>query len=144
MDEVGISISYNVMVYMITMENGHDMPTGEDYAKSKERALSVRSIQGTNLIHNVEYLAHLWNSHLEGNDIYPKKLIEAYHTLSHCEPMQKTSMPLDEGKGVSFATQGQGMSREKNQEASGSHKSHIKCLNCELCGHYANQCDKAP
>ena len=144
MDEVGITISDNATAYTIAMEEGHDMPMGEDYAKAKDRALAVRFIQGANPTHNAEYHAHLQNSQLEGNDIYPKTLIKAYHTLSSCEPMRGTSMPLDGGKGVSFATQGQGESGEKNQDGPRGHKSHIKCFNCGVFRHYANQCDKAP
>ena len=46
MDEVGITISDDATAYTIAMEEGHDMPTGEDYAKAKDCALAVHFIQG--------------------------------------------------------------------------------------------------
>ena len=77
-----IIISDDATTYTIVMEEGHDMPMGEDYAKAKDRALAVCFIQGANPTHNAEYLAHLQNSHLEGNDIYLKTLIpKACHSL---------------------------------------------------------------
>ena len=141
MDEVGISISNNATVYTIAQENDYDIPTGEDYAKAKERVLAMRFMQGANPNYNLEYLAHLCNSHLEGTDLYPKTLMEAYHTMSHHEPSKGTSMSLGGGEGVSFAMRGQESSDDNNQ---GNRKSHIKCFNCGVEGHYASQCNKLP
>lgn len=142
MDEVRINIIDDATVQAVAEENGHDIPNAEDFAEAKEMALAVRFIQGANPAHTAEYLAHLSNSHLEGNDLYPKTLIEAYHTLSRREPSHGASMPLDGGEGVSFATKGQ-EEGNKNQEAGGNRKN-IKCFNCGVLGHYANQCDKPP
>ena len=50
-------------------------------------------------------------------------------------------MSLGGGEGVSFATRGQGSSDDNNQ---GNRKRHIKCFNCGVEGHYANQCNKPP
>ena len=95
----------------------------------------MRFLQGANPNYNAEYLAHLRNSHLEGTDLYPKTLIEAYHTMSCCEPLRGTSMSLGSSEGVSFAMRGQGSSDDHNQ---GNRKSHIKCFNCGVKGHYTN------
>ena len=76
MDEVGISISDNATAYTMAQENDHDILTEEDYAKAKERALAMQFMQGANPNYNLEYLAHLRNSHLEGTDLYPKTLME--------------------------------------------------------------------
>ena len=44
MDEVRISISDDATAYTIAQENDHDIPTGEDNAKAKERALAMQFI----------------------------------------------------------------------------------------------------
>ena len=41
MDKVRISISDDATAYTMAQENDHDIPTGEDYAKAKERALAM-------------------------------------------------------------------------------------------------------
>ena len=126
MDEVRISISDNVLVYTIAQENDHDILTEEDYVKAKEQALALYFIQGANPNYNAEYLVHLHSSHLEGNDICLKTLMEAYHTMSWCESSRGTLLPLDSKEGVSFSTRGQQTLEDKNQDSSGNCKSHIK------------------
>jgi len=95
--EVGISIFDEATAESITRENNRAKPNVKDYAEARERALTIQFLQGANPSHSAEYIAHLRNSHLEGNDLYPKNLTEAYHTLSCREPSPGGSATLDGG-----------------------------------------------
>ena len=87
-------------------------------------------ILGAHPRYSGKYLMHLHNSRLEGNDFYPMTIAEAYNTLSR-RSTRKT-VGLDSGEGVAFINNGQGNRNRKN----------IKCFNCGIEGHYANQCTK--
>jgi len=133
LDEVGISIFDESTAESIARENNRAKPNVKDYAEARERALAIRFLQGANPSRSVEYISHLRNSHLEGNDLYPKTLTEAYHTLSCREPSRGGSATLEGGEGVLFVNHGHSNDQKKKN---------IKCFNCGVKGHYANQCDK--
>jgi len=95
MDKVGISISDEAMAAAITRDNNHVKPNANDH------------LLGANPSHSAEYLAHLQNSHLEGNDLYHKTLTEANHALSRCEQLCGSTTMLDGGKGILFVNNGQ-------------------------------------
>ena len=98
---------------------------------AREQALAINFIKGVHPKYNNEYLVHLRNCKLQGNDYYPKMLAEAYNTLSRLG-VHGTAMSagLDGDEGVAFVNQGQ----------DGKSKKKIKCFNCRKEGHYANQC----
>ena len=93
--------------------------------------LAINFIKGAHPKYKNEYLVHLCNCKLQGNDYYPKMLAEAYNTLSRWG-VHGTAMSsgLDGGKGVAFVSKGQDAKSKKK----------IKCFNCGKEGHYANQC----
>ena len=87
-------------------------------------------ILGAHPRYSGKYWMHLRNSCLEGNGFYPTTIAEAYNTLS-CRSTRKT-VGLDGGEGAAFVNNGQGNGIQKT----------IKCFNCGIEGHYANQCMK--
>ena len=85
-------------------------------------------ILGAHPRYSGEYLMHLRNSRLEGNNFYPTTIAEAYNTL--LRRSTRKTVGLDGGEGVAFVNSG-------NQN-----RKNIKCFNCGVEGHYANQCMK--
>ena len=144
LEEAGGNITNDALAKEVAKENKRkwNEPTEEDWAKARERILAIRFILGANARHSAEYLAHLKNSFLEGNNNYPKMLSKAYNILSRWEPASGTSSVLDGGEGVSFVNSGSNQTQQQRNNGSIARKQ-VKCFNCRTEGHYANQCDKA-
>jgi hypothetical protein len=115
MDEVGVSIADDSLVNAIAAANQHEEPTDEDKDAAREQALVVRFIRGTNA-HHASYLRHLRNSYLDGYDVYPSTLHDAYNVLQRREP--ESSSAVVENDGVAFATNGQ------------QGRNRVTCFNC--------------
>ena len=85
LQEVGITMSNDAIAFKIASKKSHEIAKPEDYTKACKWATAICFIQGVNPRYSAQYLMHLRNIHLEGNDYYPWTLTEAYHTLSHHE-----------------------------------------------------------
>ena len=86
-------------------------------------ALTIQFIKGTNASHK-PYLSHLRKSYLDGLDMYPNTVQEAYNILQRCEELHNT--PTVEGDGIAFTQKG------------GRDMSTVTCYSCHQTGHYAN------
>lgn len=73
--EVGIMICDNAMALKVMAEKSHKNQTHGDFAEAWERALAIWFIEGMNPSHIEEYITHLHNCHLIGNDFYSMMLI---------------------------------------------------------------------
>jgi hypothetical protein len=86
LDEVGVSIADEALIKKIAETNGNVDPNGDavptdtDQALACKLSLALQFIRGANGNYK-SYLTHLRNSHLDGNDYYPKTLHEAYNIL---------------------------------------------------------------
>ncbi len=95
LDEVGISIADEALVNDIAVRNSNIGPDGKaipddaDCASCREMSLAIRFIRGVNSNYK-SYLTHLCNSYLDGNDVYPTTLHEAYNILQQRETTQAT------------------------------------------------------
>jgi hypothetical protein len=84
LDEVGVSIADEALVNQVTVMNGNIRSGGEgnpddaNQASTRELSLAMRFIRRTNSNYK-SYLTHLRNSYLDGNNIYPMTLHEAYN-----------------------------------------------------------------
>jgi hypothetical protein len=80
LDEVGVNIADDSLINTITAANGHDKPTEEDLVEAREQALAICFIRGANDTYT-SYRAHLRNSFLDENDLYPSTLHQAYNIM---------------------------------------------------------------
>ena len=123
LDEVGVTIANIALLQHVAQQHGRDEPVAADHEEAKQIALSIQFIKGTNASHK-PYLTHLRNSYLDGLDVYPNAVQEAYNILQRREEIHGTS-PVD-GDGVAFTQQ------------SGRDPSTVTCYSCQQTGHYAN------
>ena len=100
MDEVGVTIPDTALIQHVPEQHGRGVPTVADQAEAKEIALAIQFIKGTNASHK-PYLSHLRNSYLDGLDIYPNTVQEAYNILQRRE--ETHNVPTVEGDWIAFA-----------------------------------------
>ena len=80
LDEVGVTITDTALVQHITEQHGRGVPITADHEEAKKMVLTNQFIKGTNASHK-PYLSHLCSSYLDGLDVYPKTVQEAYNIL---------------------------------------------------------------
>ena len=80
LDEVGVSITDTALIQQVVEQHGRGVPTAADQEEAKQIALVIQFIKGTNANHKL-YLSHLRNSYLDGLDVYPNMVQEAYNIL---------------------------------------------------------------
>jgi hypothetical protein len=124
--EIGVSIVPSTVVDFLANKNGrHAAATDADVTEAKGRCLAICFLQSVNN-NNSPYLDHLRNSFLDGQEIFPLTLHQAYDVL------QRRSMGAlhnQLGDGVAFA----------QKSVIVRSKSHITCFHCGRRGHYANE-----
>ena len=123
LDEVGVSIADTALIQQVAEQHGRGAPMAADQKEAKQIALAIQFIKGTNANHN-PYLSHLRNSHLDGLDVYPSTVQEAYNILQ-CRK-ETHNVPSLEDDGVTFA------------QRNGWDMSTVTCNSCQQKGHYAN------
>ena len=80
LNEVGVTIPDTALIQHVAEEHGRGEPIAADHEEAKQIALMIQFIKGTNASHK-PYLSHLWNSYLDGLDVYPNTVQEAYNIL---------------------------------------------------------------
>ena len=77
----GTSVIFPVSHSIITLEqHGRGVLIAADHEEAKQIALTIQFIKETNASHK-PYLSHLCKSYLDGLDVYPNTVQEAYNTL---------------------------------------------------------------
>ena len=87
------------LVQHVAQQHRRDEPVAADHEEAKQIVLSIQFIKGTNTSHK-PYLTHLHNSYLDGLDVNPNTVQEAYNILQRREEIHGMS-PVD-GDGVAF------------------------------------------
>ena len=100
LDEVSVTIPDTALIQHVTEQHGRGVPIAVDHEEAKQMALTIQFIEGTNASHK-PYLSHLCNSYLDGLDVYPNTVQEAYIILRRHEEVH--NIPTLEGAGVAFA-----------------------------------------
>ena len=126
MDEVGVTIPDSALIQHVAEQHGRGVATAADRAEAKQIALAIQFIKGTNANHK-PYLTHLRNSYLDGLDVYPNTVQEAYNILQRREEVH--NIPTVENDGVAFA------------QREGRDMSTVTCYSCHQKGHYTNSPD---
>ena len=80
LEEVGVTVADTALVQHVAQQHGRDEPVAADHEEAKQIVLSIQFIKGTNASHR-PYLTHLRNSYLDGLDVYPNTVQEAYNIL---------------------------------------------------------------
>ena len=123
LDEVGVTIPDTALIQQVVEQHGRGIPTAADQAEAKQIVLAIQFIKGTSASHR-PYLSHLRNSYLDGLDVYPNTVQEAYNILQHRE--ETHNVLTMEGDGVAF------------MQRNGRDMSTVTCYSCQETGHYAN------
>ena len=100
LDEVGVTIPDTALIQHIVEQHGRGVPIAANHEEAKQMALTIPFIEMTNASHK-PYLSHLCNSYLDGLDVYPNTVQEAYNILQQCEEVH--NIPMLEGDRVAFA-----------------------------------------
>ena len=100
LDEVGVTITDTALMQHVAEQHGRGVPIAADHEEAKQMALTIQFIKGTNTSHK-PYLSHLCNSYLDGLDVYPNTVQEAYNILQQCEKVH--NIPTLEGDGIVLA-----------------------------------------
>jgi hypothetical protein len=136
MEEVGITVEDQGLVNAIAEAAGRgNAPIAADRNQARQHSLVIRFIRGTNKQH-AEYLTHLRNSFLDGQNFYLATVEEAFSILQQCE----RNMPHIncENNGMSFVNAGIDEQGKKNSDE--PPKQQVTCFNCGKQGHFANKC----
>ena len=123
LDEVGVTIPDSALIQQVVEQHGRGVPMAADREEAKQIALAIQFIKGTNTNYKT-YLSHLRNSYLDGLDVYPNTVQEAYNILQHHK--ETHNVPSLEGDGIAFA------------QRNGRDMSMVTCYSCQQKGHYAN------
>ena len=123
LEEVGVTVADTALVQHVAQQHGRDEPVAADHEEAKQIALSIQFIKGTNASHK-PYLTHLRNSYLDGLDVYPNRVQEAYNILQRREELH--GAPPVDGDGVAFT------------QRNGRDLSTVTCYSCHQTEHYAN------
>ena len=100
LNEVGATIPDTTLIQHVAEQHGRGEPTAADHEEAKQIALTIQFIKGTNASRK-PYLHHLQNSYLDGLDVYPNTVQEAYNILQRREELH--NVPTVEGDGITFA-----------------------------------------
>ena len=123
LDEVGVTIPDTALIQQVAEQHGRGVPIVADQEEAKQMALTIQFIKGTNTSHKPN-LSHLRNSYLDGLDVYPNTVQEAYNILQHCEEVH--NVPMLEGDGIAFT------------QWNGRDMATVTCYSCQQTEHYAN------
>ena len=123
LDEVGVTIPDTTLIQHIMEQHGRGVPIVADQEEAKQIALAIQFIKGTNASHKT-YLSHLRNSYLDGLDVYPNTVQEAYNILQRREEVH--NVPTLEGDRIVFA------------QRNGQDMSTVTCYCGHQMGHYVN------
>ena len=80
LDEVGVTIPDTALIQHVVEQHGRGVPIAANHEKTKQMTLTIQCIKRTNASHK-PYLSHLPNSYLDGLDVYPNTVQEAYNIL---------------------------------------------------------------
>ena len=123
LNEVGVTIPDTALMQNVAEQHSRDELIAADHKEAKQLALMIQFIKGTNASHK-PYLSHLWNSYLDGLDVYPNTVQEAYNILQWRKELHH--IPMVEGDGIAFT------------QRNGQDMSTVTCHSCNQTGHYAN------
>jgi hypothetical protein len=135
LDQVGVTIEDESLVDAIAISNGRNVAVAADRAAAKEQTLAIRFIRGTNDKYK-NYLTHLRNSFLDGNDIYPDTVHQAYNILQRRE--QEVTVQETQTDGMAFTNVGS--NDDSNTSNQNKNIKDVICYDCGEKGHYANKC----
>jgi Zinc knuckle len=115
--------------------------------EATERYFAVAFLLGSDRVRFGKLIEDLENSHLQGQNNYPKTVQDAYTLLVNWkqDPRNMVRMGGMGGDGVVFTNSGiesenSGTNLATTGGTKGRNKDHITCFKCQEKGHYADSC----
>ena len=110
-----------------------------DKHRARDEFLAVAFINGTDRSRYGRLIDRLQNDHLQGQDVYPKTLVGAYHLLTHWKPESSNNDNMATHDGMAFITSTSSPNTQQRNNR-GNDNLQVTCYCCGRIGHYANQC----
>jgi hypothetical protein len=115
----------------IDLENASEVQVIAATVVARDKCLAVAYLSGADKTHYGRLVEDFENGYSKGNNNYPETLTAAYNLVFNYRNQQRpVSRIFNDSEGMAFA----------NAEKRAVDRAKVRCFNCNVMGHYANEC----
>ena len=142
-DDCGVELAHPSVVASVADAAGRDPNNpkdwlDEDYVRARKMVVCTRYIRAMNSSHD-NYRAHVRNQFIDGADVYPNNLHEAYNKSQRWNGESTQSTPII-SDGLAYAATGQ---QQPQEEGTRREPRGPQCWGCGEYGHIRTDCPKS-